>query len=384
MRTQRVAIALTAATVTAVIAAIVATSPRAEPTASATPSSTASPIVARPAAPRVVFAKSVVLDSVTGGGAMTTAAYDSFEVLMPGGARQSHTISGVAVGTIVFDGRDHVAYWRRAEMTRSPLEFKGPHDVVVWDVRTDQERVLLTLRDAMPGGDLLWSTNGNVLIVPTRTGQTGGGVSRLIAVDVASGGTRVLHESSVGAVGIGALYVDAQVLAGVRGGSYVVLDLATGTVRTETRMRVPSTFLVESAQFAGGPDGMVVELHRRFEAEAGPLWIWNVRDPSADVAKVDERSISEPTFWPGRTEVVFTGAAGQLAAVDYRSGRTRPLVSPPGIVFVEAVEAGGRFALVRRDAGLEIVERIGDELKARPDLALTIGPTLKPVGLVFP
>lgn len=101
------------------------------------------------------------------------------------------------------------------------------------------------------------------------------------------------------------------------------------------------------------------------------------------MAKVDERGISEPVFWPGRTEVVFTGPAGQLAAVDYRSGRTRQLVSAPGPVFVEAVEAGGRFALVRRNAGLEIVERVGDELRARPDLQLIVGPTLKPLGILF-
>lgn len=383
MRTQRVAIALAAAIVVAVIAAIATTTLRGEPTATAAPSSPVSPSAPSAAAPRVLFARSVVLDTIPGGGAMTTYAYDSFELLAPGGTPQTHTISGIAVGRLVFDGRDRVAYWRRAEMTRSPLEFRGPHDVVIWDVRTDQERVLLTLSDTAPGGDLRWSADGKSLIVPTRIGRTAGGVSRLIAIDAATGATRVLHESSGGVMGIGALYLDAQVLVGVRGALYVVLDLATGTVRTETRMRVPSTFLVESAEFASGPDGMVVELHRRFESEAGPLWIWNVRDPATDVAKVDERGISEPIFWPGRTEVVFTRYAG-LATVDYRSGQIRPLVGPPGITFVEAVEASGRFALIRRAAGLEIVERVNDELRARPDLQLGAGPTLTPLGIVFP
>lgn len=378
MRTQRVAIALAAAIVVTVIAAIATTTLRGEGAASSAPSASASPSAATAQPPRVLFAHSVMLDY----GAVSTGAYDSFEVLTPGGGRLSRDVAGVAIGTPVFDGRDRVAYWRRAEMVRSPLEFRGPHDVVIWDVRTDQERVLLTLSDAVPGGDLRWSADGKSLIVPTRIGRTAGGVSRLIAIDAASGASRLLHEAS-GAAVIGALYADAQVLVGVRGALYVVLDLATGTVRTETRMRVPSTFLVESAEFASGPDGMVVELHRRFESEAGPLWIWNVHDPATDVAKVDERGISEPIFWPGRTEVVFTRYAG-LATVDYRSGQIRPLVGPPGITFVEAVDASGRFALIRRDAGLEIVERVDDELRARPDLQLVAGPTLTPLGIVFP
>jgi hypothetical protein len=383
VRTRRGAVALAIAAAAAVIAAVGTTALRGEPE---TPSP--GPASAKPVAqvPRVLFAHSVVLDYVPGGGAVTTSAYDSFEVLAPDGTRQSRAIAGVAVGTPVFDGRDRVAYWRRAEMTRLPLEFRGPHDVVVWDVRSDQERVLLTLSDATAGGDLRWSVDGKLLIVPTRTGRTGGGASRLIAIDAVSGATRVLHESSGGSAGIGALYVDAHVLVGVRGALYVVLDLATGAVRTETRARVPSTFLVESAQFAGGPDGMVVELHRRFESEAGPLWIWNVGDPSTDVAKVDQRGISDPIFWPGRTEVVYTSHETQarLAAVDYRSGRTRPLLSPPGVTFVLAVDSGGRYALVRGDAGLQIVERIDDELRPRPDLPLVGGLTLTPLGVVFP
>jgi hypothetical protein len=376
------AVGLAAATVAAVIAAIVMTNLRSEPATTVASLSSPTSTAAAVTGPRVLFSRSVVLDTIPGGGAMTTSAYDSFEVLTPGGGQQSHKIAGIAVGTIVFDGRDRVAFWRRADMTRIPLEFRGPHDVVVWDMRTDRERVFMTLTDAGPAGDLLWSTDLKTLIVPTRTGQTGGGVSRLFAIDVASGATRVVHEAS-GAAAIGAIYVDTRVLVGVRGGSYAVFDLVTGAVRTETRMRVPSTFLVESAQFARGPEGLVVELHRRFESEAGPLWIWRVRDPATDVAKVDERGISEPIFWPGRTEVAYTGSTG-LATVDYRSGQIRPLVGPPGITFIEAVDATGRFALIRRGAGLEIVERIDDELRARPDLALTVGPTLRPLGIIFP
>lgn len=102
MRTQRVAIALAAAMAAALIAAIATTTLRGAPAASSAPSASASPTAAAAPIPRVVFAQSVVLDYVPGGGAVTTSAYDSFEVLTPGGGRQSHAISGIAVGALRF------------------------------------------------------------------------------------------------------------------------------------------------------------------------------------------------------------------------------------------------------------------------------------------
>ena len=69
-------------------------------------------------------------------------------------------------------------------------------------------------------------------------------------------------------------------------------------------------------------------------------------------------------------------------ALDYRSGQTRPLVSPSD-VHVLAVEDGGRFALVRTGAGDQLFERIGDDLKARPDLQVTVGGTLRPLGVLL-
>jgi hypothetical protein len=163
----------------------------------------------------------------------------------------------------------------------------------------------------------------------------------------------------------------------------VILDAVSGAVRTQAAMRVQGTPMGEYADLASTSDGTMLELLRRFENEAGPLWIWNARDPGKDIAKVDERGINDPIFWPGRTEVAFTSSSG-LAVIDYRSGRTRPLVSPPVRIIVLAVEPGGRFALVRGDTGLQIVERVDDALRARPDLSLIAGSTLKPLGLVMP
>lgn len=350
------------------------------PVATAAPSTaTSSGTAAILARPRVIFVHSVVLDTVPGGGGITTDAYDSFEVLAPGGARRSHQIAGVAVGRPVFDGRDRVAYWRRASITRPSGTLSGAYEVVVWDVWTDRERVLLTLGDARSNGSLFWTADRKSLVVPTTTGAAQNG---LLLLDADTSATRALPASIEGAA-VGPFYVDARVIVGVRGSSYVVLDATTGAVRTQTPMRVPSTFLVESAGVATSPDGTILELHRRFESEAGPLWIWSAGDPGTDLATVDQRGISDPIFWPGRSEVVFSGATG-LSAVDYRSGRIRPLVSPPGVRSVIAVESGGRFALVGGDAGLQIVERVDDELRARPDLQLTVGPQLIPLGVVFP
>jgi hypothetical protein len=343
-----------------------------------------SPSIAPPITivPRILYAHHVVLDTVPGGGAVTTDAYDSFEIETAGRARQTHAIAGVARGMPIFDGHGRVAYWRVPSMTRS-LEIAGPVELVVWDIQTDRDRVLLTLRDEGPGGTLLWSADGKSIALTTRARPATGRdtLARLLVIDADSGATRVLGAPAVQPVA--PIFADAQIVAGVRGGSYVVLDAITGAVRTQTALRVPTTFLVESTELSSSPDGTVLELHHRFESEAGPLWIWSVQDPALDIAKVDARGISEPTFWPGRTEVVFTGPAG-VSAVDYRTGRTRTLVSPPGVTFVVAIESGGRFALVRRGAGLEIVERVDDELRVRPDLQLIVGSRLSPLGIVIP
>jgi hypothetical protein len=200
-------------------------------------------------------------------------------------------------------------------------------------------------------------------------------------IDADSGATRVLGAPAVDAVA--PVFADAQIVAGVRDRSYLILDAVSGAVRTQAAMRVQGTPMGEYADLASTSDGTMLELLRRFESEAGPLWIWNVRDSGKDIAKVDERGINDPIFWPGRTEIAFTRSSG-LAVVDYRSGRTRPLVSPPVRIVVVAVEPGGRFALVRGDTGLQIVERVDDELRARPDLPLIAGSTLKPLGLVMP
>jgi hypothetical protein len=355
------------------------------PVATAAPS-TATPSTGTPTAagPRVVFLHPVVLDTVPGGGAIRTSAYDSFEVLAPGGTRQSHSIAGVAVGTPVFDGRDRVAYWRRGSITPPSAAVSGPYEVVVWDIRADRERVLLTLQDERSNGELLWSADRKSLVVPTHTatGSTSSSQNRLILLEVDTGAMRVLHRSSDDA-SLGPLFADAQVVVGVRGNSYVVLDATSGAVRTQAPVRVPTSFLQQSAQFATSPDGNVLELHRRFESEAGPLWVWSASDPGTDLVKVDERGISDPIFWPGRSEVVFSGARG-ISAVDYGSGRTRQLVSPSGVHRIVTVETSGRFALAQTESGLQILERRGDQLDARPDLRLETDSALIPLGVFLP
>jgi hypothetical protein len=377
MRGNRQLIAVLVAAVALVVFAIASIVLR--PDASV---ATGSPSIAPPITivPRILYAHHVVLDTVPGGGAVTTDAYDSFEIETAGRPRQTHAIAGAATGTPVFDGRGRVAYWRVPSMTRS-LEIAGPFDLVVWDIGTDRDRVLLTLRDEGPGGALLWSADGKSLLVPTRARPATGRdtLARLLVIDADSGATRVLGAPAVQPVA--PIFADAQIVAGVRSGSYVVLNAITGAVHTQTAMRVPGTPMGEYATLASSPDGTVLELLQRFESDAGPLWVWNARDPGRDVAKVDERAISDPIFWPGRTEVVFSRARG-LMALDYRSGQTRPLVSPSD-VHVLAVEDSGRFALVRTGAGDQLFERIGDDLRARPDLQVTVGGTLRPLGVLL-
>ena len=377
MRRNRGLIAVLAAAAAVVAFAIASIVLRPE-----APIATGSPSIAPPITivPRILYAHYVVLDTVPGGGAVTSDAYDSFEIETAGRPRQTHAIAGVATGTPIFDGHGRVAYWRVPSMTRS-LEIAGPFDLVVWDIQSDRDRVLLTLRDEGPGGTLLWSADGKSIAATTRARPATGRdtLARLLVIDVDSGATRMLGAPAVQPVA--PIFADAQIVAGVRGGSYVVLDATTGAVRTQTAMRVPGTPIGDYTSLASSPDGTVFELLRRFESDAGPLWVWNARDPSRDVAKVDERAISDPIFWPGRTEVVFSRARG-LMALDYRSGQTRPLVSTID-VHVLAVEAGGRFALLQTDSGNQLYERIGDELRARPDLRVTVGGTHRPLGVLL-
>lgn len=364
-----------------VIAGLRAEPPVVTPSPSAAARTTATPIAD---APRAIFTRSVVLGGVPGGGLITTSAYDAFVILSAGRPSQSHPIAGVAVGTPVFDGRDRVAYWRRASLTPSPLALRGAYEVVVWEIKADRERVLLTLADERSNGELLWSADRKSLVVPTRTapGSTSSIQNRLILADADTGATRVLHASS-GDASLGPLFADAQVVVGIRGSSYVVLDGISGALRTQTPLRVPPSFMGEFGEFASNPDGTVLELLRRFESDSGPLRIWNIRDPSVDIAKVDQRGIWDPIFWPGRAEVVFSAASG-LMAVDYRTGLTRQLVSSSAVHRIVAVESGGRFALGQTGPGLQIFERVGDELKARPDLSFAADSILHPLGLFVP
>jgi hypothetical protein len=380
---RRYALAAVAAVVVAlgvVTAGLRAESPVVTPTPSAAISPSAAPIADTP---RAVFTRSVVVGGVPGGGLMTTQAYDALVILAAGRPNQSHGIAGVAVGTPVFDGRDRVAYWRVASITTTPFAHSGPFEVVVMDLRAGRERVLLSLADERSNGELLWSADAKSLVVSTRTapGSTSSVRNRLIVADVDTGAVR-LHVSS-GDASIGPLFADAQVVVAVRGSSYVVLDATSGLVRGQTPLRVATSFLQQHAEFTSSPDGKVVELLRRFENEAGPLWIWNVRDPGTDIAKVDQRGIWDPIFWPGRTEFVFSHATG-LMAVDYRTGLTRQLVSSPGVHRIVAVETSGRFALGQTQSALQIYERTGDDLKARPDLSFAVDSLLQPLGLFLP
>jgi hypothetical protein len=364
-----------------VTAGIPAEPPVVTPTPSAAISPSSAPIVD---APRAVFTRSVVVGGVPGGGLMTTQAYDAFVILSAGRPSQSHPIAGVAVGTPVFDGRDRVAYWRVASIAATPFAPSGPFEVVVMDVRAGRERVLLSLADERSNGGLLWSADRRSLVIPTRTapGSTSSVQNRLIIADADTGAVRVLHVSS-GDASVGPLFADAQVVVGVRGNSYTVLDATSGAVRTQTPMRVPSAFLQQWAEFSSDAEGNVVELHRRYESEAGPLWIWNVRDPGTDIAKVDQHGMWDPIFWPGRTEVVFSGATG-LTALDYRTGLSRQLVSSPGVHRIVAIESGGRYALAQTESKLQILERTGDDLKARPDLSFAAESLLHPLGVFLP
>lgn len=374
---RRRALALTAAT--AVVAVAVALTARLSQQSATTDNRpTAVPIAEQVS---IVLAQYLVLDRVPGGGAVTTQAFDAFLVASPGRPPLPHRVAGVAIGTPVFDGRDRVAYWRRTTLVQ-PVDIAssmGGYDLVVWEIRADRDRVLLTLSDERPNADLLWSADRASIVVATQSGASGAQDtrSRLLVIDAAGGAARTLTNGP--GARIAPVFADAQIVAGVRESSYVVIDASSGAVRTQSPLRTP-----RASSFVSSPDGTVFELVTRFEDAAWPLRIWNVRDPGTELATVEERQgIIAPAFWPGRSEVVFLGPAG-IVAIDYRSGRTRSVVSPWDRTSVIAVEDSGRFALVRTDSGLQLVERVSDELRARPDLTPAQDQLVLPLGLFRP
>jgi hypothetical protein len=390
---RRGAFALAGSTAVIVLAALAIGTLREQ-----SPAATGAPATDTPTmnTPRVVFARHVVLDTVPGGGPVMTEAFDAFVVVTPGGVSRTHNIGGVGVGAPVFDGRGRIAYARRASITRPSGQTTGPSELVVWDAQTDRERVLFSPGDEVLNGGPLWSADRKSLVVSTRTAGTGSAPqSRLLLIDAESGATRTLNVSGggdgAGPLGstIAPLYVDAQVIVAIRGSSYLVLDATSGAVRTQAPLRVPGSFMGEYSAIAASSDGTAFELLRRFESDSGPLWIWNVRDPGTDIAKVNQRGISDPIFWPGRTEVVFSAARGTgstpgLTALDYRTGITRQLASPPGPIRVLAVDTSGRFALVQTDSGIQLLERTGDDLNVRPDLSFAAESILRPLGVFLP
>ena len=277
------------------------------------PVATGSPPIASPITivPRILYAHHVVLDTVPGGGAVTTDAYDSFEIETPGRPRQTHAIAGVATGTPIFDGHGRVAYWRVPSMTRS-LEIAGPFDLVVWDIGTDRDRVLLTLRDEGPGGSVLWTADRTSLLVPTRARPATGRdtLARLLVIDADSGATRVLGTPAVEAVA--PIFADAQIVAGVRGTSYIVLDATTGAVRTQTAMRVPGTPMGEYTSVASSPDGTVVELLRRFESDAGR---WHQERTSTTTENIHDRYYFRRSRLGNRADIFQASWATNLTVI---------------------------------------------------------------------
>jgi hypothetical protein len=179
-----------AAAIAVVVLAIAIAAPSTQ-----SPAPTATPSLATPSgAPRVIFTRQVVLGGVPGGGLVMGPAFDAFVILSAGRPPESHHVVGDGIGTPVFDGRDRIAYWRSAGFTSSS-GMSGPYEVVVWDLRADRERVLLTLKDERSSGELLWSADLKSLVVPTRAvAATGGGAqTRLLLIDADSGTMRVLH-----------------------------------------------------------------------------------------------------------------------------------------------------------------------------------------------
>jgi hypothetical protein len=326
------------------------------------------------AGPYLVAAHRLVTDTVPGGGAVVTQAFDSFRVVSATGVASDSTISGVAVGTPVFDGTSRVAYWARTSVS------SGAYRLTVWDVTTRQERVLLSLGAEGIAGDPLWSSDGRSLIVSIRTAA--GDRVHLTRVDATTAATTVLSEASV-ADAVTSIYADDAILVGLRAQSYVVLDAQTGKQMSETPLRMP-----RATEFIASRSGVVLELVRQFEGESGPLRIWRASNPGVTIATIDERAITTPLYWPATGEVVYVRGQG-VYAFNPGTGATRilgvfaPQVEAPRLLGFSTsgdslmVRTGDRFRALKLLMPQKILPPLDDLQVGRPeDLGFVLDPSL--------
>lgn len=358
---SRIVLATTAAVVIALVVGALLADRRlrvAEPQATP-PLTSASPAEGR--GPHLLLAHRLVLDTVPGGGPVVTQAFDSFRVLSADGIAKNSVISGVAIGTPTFDGVSRVAYWARTSLA------SGDHRLTVWDATTQQERVILTLGDERPAGDPLWTADGRALIVSTQTSASDR--IRVIRVDATGAASKVLSDARPESA-IRPVYGDDSIIVGLRGQAYVVLDARTGQQVSEAPLRSPT-----ATDFNGSRPGLVVELVRTFEGESGPLRIWRVADPGTTVATVDERGITTPLYWPGLSEVVYVRDKS-IYAIDFVTGATRLLASLSDAPALVGFNAVGDRLIVRTGNAFSVFERVGNQLRARPDLGFVFDPSL--------
>jgi hypothetical protein len=292
--------------------------------------------------PYLITAHRLVTDTVPGGGAVVTQAFDSFHVVSSTGVARDSTINGVGVGRPAFDDVSRVAYWARTSLT------SGAYRLTVWDATSQQERVMLTLGSEGIAGDPLWTADGRSLIVSIRTAA--GDRVRLTRIDATTAAVTLVSETSP-ADAVGAIYADDAIIVGLRAQAYVVLDARSGKQSTETPMRQP-----RAAEFIASRSGVVLELVRPFEAESGPLRIWRVSNPGAVLATIDERGITTPLYWPATGEVAY--ARGHtMYAFNPTAGTTRVLA-------VLAPQLEAPWLVGFNSSGDSLIFRSGDRFKA--------------------
>jgi hypothetical protein len=321
------------------------------------------------AGPHLLLAHRAVLDTVPGGGSVVTEAFDSFRILSTDGAAADAAISGVAIGRPAFDGQGRLAYWGRTSLT------SGAYRLTIWDANTQQERTILTLADERPAGEVLWTADGRALIALTQTAS--GDRFRMIRIDAIAPApvSNVLSETTAEGQ-ITPLYADEAIVVGVSARSYVVLDGRTGQTVREVPLRSP-----RAGQFTASRSGFALELVRTFEAEAGPLRIWRVTDPSTTIASVEELGISTPLVWPGRAEVVYV-RGNQIYAMDLASGAKRVLASLPETPVLIGFSPAGDELVVRVGNAFRAFAVAGDQLQSRPNSIPVVDPSLfEPVGV---
>jgi hypothetical protein len=253
-----------------------------------------------------------------------------------------------------------IALWRVPGRER-----QSPAEIVVWDGTAT--KVIATVTDLVPWSAPMWSSDGATVAFTVASAPSEGGPNtpprhgRLIVLELASGAQRVLRsfEREWPIIPLGAR---ADLIAGIElpfdgNGRYVTIDARTGSTISVARREEPYSV----TSFAAESSGRVIAGRSQRPGSSGPaaLMIWPAEEYERRVKVLETAIMGQPTFWPGRSDVLVTGTRTfggtyELFVIG-QNGSVRSLLRSERPLDVAAVSPDGSAILLDEGIAHELV-----------------------------